>query len=233
MVARCSFTRGARVGTWLAALALGCSSADAPSSAAGDDGDPALSGGQTGEESDTLGCVLLSTQELALSETSALGFSASEGLAAWEAPRRGTLTWARGGETKFELDLVASGGARHEDRHYQPDGSGREDEVFCDDRLVVPVQLTFVTDDGAFAETWESELVLLSVESGGLSFEVALGELTGSFALTDAETSGYAEVLAYFQLDRAGSAVQGRIHALGLRTEGEITSGEGISIASF
>ncbi len=134
--------------------------------------------------------------ELALDETSPLGFAAADVLALAEGTHEATLTWApdesatatttlEPGTTEVALVVEAAGPASFVDAAppSSGDSGGTIDLAWdCPDRVAVPVTVTLTTADGALDETLDGTLSATSAGSAELVLPVDLDELEGTLS---------------------------------------------------
>lgn len=139
-------------------------------------------GGQSGEES--VSCGPTATTELADDEASVLGFGRTEIAAFAEGAHSATLTYVAGGSAPLELDITL-GSARYHDMEWVDDGTGAEatpaTEMGCADLVEVDATVLFTSEDGAFAETWETTLDAAEASSASFWMDLDLDALAGSF----------------------------------------------------
>jgi len=227
-------TRRLGFARWLlVAAATGCGSDSDDSTR-----DTTPGGGQTGEE--TVGCLPIegATQQLAWSQRSALGFSATEVMGRLGATRETRLTWSDGSTTTLALELERRmGNVEFQDREWRDDGSGRElASSGCNDAVVAPVSLTFSTGDGAFAETWPLELVVEVATEATAFYRFELDALEGDFT-PDADSSSFEDVRAFINVTFTADGWSGQLRGQGQRSAGSGSNGSVSSqefpIASF
>jgi hypothetical protein len=199
-----------------------------------------VNGGQTGEE--TVGCLPVEgdTRALAWSERSALGFSADEVLRTLGSSQEVRLTYQDGSTTTLQMEIERrDDGVEFQNREWQDDGSGRELAMSgeCNDAVVIPVTLSFSTNDGAFDESWPLELAVETATEATVFSVVNLDTLEGDFALDEAETSGLVNVQAFISLALTGDDWSGDLSGQGTRSSGSgpnsSASSQAIPIATF
>jgi hypothetical protein len=213
----------------LIALTLGALAAC--SSAARDDGS-ALNGGQTGSES--YGCLPESALDVAADELTPIGLSASQALAAFAAREPSELRYTSGELIGYRLMVEQSSSARFEERVWKSDDSGMELAApDCSDALVVPVSVTLDTDDGAFAERWQSELTIGASGIARLALRTELDELAGSYRPSGAETRNASDVKVLFDFALLGSSLSGSIAAQIEESVGGSASARSLPIATL
>lgn len=124
--------------------------------------------------------------DLALDETSALGFSAAEVLLWLEAAHTATLVLD--GESvgsELTVTVTSAGTANFVDQEEAADdGSGAETPAIaavCDDYLELDVGIDFATADGAFAEHWDVVLPVEQVAAAQVSIPLEVGAFVGSY----------------------------------------------------
>lgn len=221
-------TRRYRFACWAFSMAAAaCGSSDS-------NGNDPNAGGQTGEEN--VGCLPVETTNLAWSERSSLGFSADELLNSLGADRQTRLTWDDGSSTSLTMTLArASGAPTLQQREWTDDGSGRELAAGseCNDVVTVPATLTFTTNDGAFAEAWSLTLLADGSSSASGYMQLDLNELQGDFEVTMVDPADYEAVTAFVNLSFDGARWTGTISGQASRTEGQTSSAQNFSIASF
>jgi hypothetical protein len=176
-----------------------------------DPNDPQI-GGQTGEEAP--GCSAVALRALSWSERTPLGFSADELSSALGAEREARLDWADGRSTRVLLALQRREGdllfADLEPSEPQP-GRQRAIALQCNDVLSVPVTLSLVTDDGAFAE--QLPLLLLAENTARVTtlHAVEADKLTGTFRSSQLAPAPYERLLLQFALTFGASTWSGII----------------------
>lgn len=173
-------------------------------------------GGQSGEEG--IGCTAVDSAELAEDEASVLGFGRSEIALLAEGSHAATLRYADGGSTALTLDL-ALGAARWLDMEMVSDGSEEVSiEIGCADLVEVDAVLSFSTEDGAFAESWETSLRSPDGAVADLWVDLDLDALSGDYVYTP--DAPYEEVVAWVAgtFDSAGNS--GEIAGQGIQSEG-------------
>ncbi|TNE91088.1 MAG: hypothetical protein EP330_06470 [Deltaproteobacteria bacterium] len=188
--------------------------------------DDGFNGGQSGSEQ--IGCLPTTTADLAVDETSPLGFTPQALLDLAEGSHTETFAFEQGGSVGVTVTFTASGQARFEEREYQDDGSGMEMAMDCEDAVVVPGTVTVVTDDGAVDESFDVELEASSADLASWFGEVA--SLHGSFQIDE---SPYDEV-RYFGMgtfDADGSA--GELSGQGESVDGEVASATNLPIGAW
>jgi hypothetical protein len=209
-----------------AAVTSGCSSASEP------DDDPGMNGGQTGSE--TVGCLPLSVEALEPDQVSPIGVSPNQALAPFAARERGRVRYAASGETVgYQLVIAQAEPARFEEREWQSDGSGAEIAIACDDALVVPVTVAFDTDDGAFAERWQTELSQSASGVASISARSALDALMGSYRPSASDIQDASQVRVLFDVTLLGSTLGGSIAAQIEEEHGDAVSARELPIATF
>jgi len=133
---------------------------------------------------------------LALDETTPLGLTANDLLAAAGGETVEELLWADDGVAALTLTLTHGGGEVSwvDSEYVPPEGDGAYTLAMpvCEDRLEIALSLTFATDDGAFDEA--GEVTLSYGEEGDTAdFWLALtpGALGGSFTPEGYAPEGY------------------------------------------
>jgi len=115
-------------------------------------------------------------------------------------PYKGPLTWPDEATTVLDLALASTGEAWFVDSVVVP-GHGEEQPAIwpiCDDRVAVAVTIQFMTDDGAFAETWDDRVDATSPSEAHWSRELDLDTLRGDFDLLPfVQSKDYDELRAF------------------------------------
>lgn len=209
----------------LALPGSGCGDAAARTDADGDQ----ISGGQTGEES--LGCAAVNRQPLAAGAVSPLGFSANQLFEALGTQQSITLTWAEGGTTRLAVTIDASSAeVEFIDRELGVAPGGREPAgevaIDCSDVLSAELTLRFVTDDGAFDETWSVTLSADTLTTARVFHRFDASALSGSFRVTQVDAAEFDELRTYLSLSFVEHVWSGSLHGEGLRGAGAGLDGE-------
>lgn len=189
-------------------------------------------GGQSGEEAVT--CSDVESVPLGDDEVSELGFGKAEIAALAEGEHARTLVYADGSSAALTM-TVALGDARWLDMEYVSDGSGIEPAMECANQVEVDATITFVTDDGAFMETWETSLLASQSDSASFSVSLDLDALGGDFVYTpDAD---YDEIQAWVEGTFDSTGAWGEIVGYGIKSEGSgddgVTSATRLSMATW
>lgn len=195
-------------------------------------------GGQSGEEGAGAFCGPIATTELADDETSVLGFGRTEVATISEGVHSGTLTYADGTTTPLTV-TVTLGAARYHDMDWVSDDSGTlatpATEMGCADVVEVDATIEFVTEDGAFVETWDTTLQASSPDSASFYVDLDLDALGGSFVLVTDETYDAVDADAMGSFDTSGA--HGELSGMGEKSYGTgpdgAVSATNIPIASW
>lgn len=174
----------------------------------------------TGAADDLWSCDETATT-LSLDEVSALGFSGQTIVDVASGTHAATFTYVDGSTTGLTLEATTPGAVRYiEATPPAPDSSATEDLAWdtgggdaCPDRVEVDMTLSFVTQDGAFAESWD--MTMRSEDGATVSFYAQLDPsgFAGTFDLVDHVTAT--------DWDELSAWVSGSIDATG--TSGEIS----------
>jgi hypothetical protein len=173
---------------FLALLLTGCSSEEDDT-----DSNPNM-GGQFGEETDGWGCVATEEISVTLDETTVLGFSAGEMLDLAQGSHDTTLVWADNTTTPLNLTVANPTNARVILYTFDPGDGGIEPDMACQNALVIDIDLSVSTDDGALAEAWSTELT--QWEGGVPGVFESLDELHGSLNIQDWATEDFDSITA-------------------------------------
>jgi hypothetical protein len=188
-------------GSWVAVFLLLAGGCGTDGSSTGPiepfEGDPsAISGGdQIGDES-AIGCLPEQETVLARDDISVLGFSGQQVLDHVSGEHVTTLTWSDQAPQELpatQLTVAVSynnGRVAYLDNEWRSDNSGTRSSgtrdqmapqigTDCPDTIEIDVQVTFSTEDGAFAETFDVTLIARSVDS--VRWSQPLEALEGSF----------------------------------------------------
>jgi len=177
---------------------------------------------------------------LALDELSPLGLTADELLAAAGGETVEELLWADDGAAALTLTLTYTGGevAWVDSEYVPPEGDGSYTLAMpvCEDRLEVPLALSFTTDDGAFDEA--GTVTLSYGEEGDTAdfwMELIPGELGGTFTPSGYAPEGYEDearlwISGGFTLDGASSgAIAGQVSG----EDGDTAWAESFEVATW
>lgn len=133
-------------------------------------------GSQVGEE-DGGGrglCGSAKSRQLTATDASPIGFSAQQVLDVVSGQKTAPLGW-EGSRTVATVNVTYLGGAIR--FHEQALEAARG----CDKNLEIPVQIRFVTQDGAFNETWNQ--AIFAREAGAATTSRALDEVAGTYRI--------------------------------------------------
>lgn len=182
------------------------------------DVDP-FDGGQSGEEG--LQCGALASTDLAADEASVLGFGRAEVAALAEGAHTGTLTYADGGSTGLTVEITL-GDARYLDMDWIDDGTGElatpAMDMGCADVVEVDAAVDFISEDGAFAESWDTALQAPLADSASFWADLDLEALGGAYVYTP--DAAYEEITAYVSGTFDPSGAHGEINGQGTQSEG-------------
>jgi hypothetical protein len=217
-----TFITSNRSWLWVAlcAVCIGCSACSQIGSQFGEEDQIIITGGKPL-------CRVAAIGVLPSAEHRSLGFSAQSTLD-WASGRHTeTLGYANGSETTLTLD-VRYGGA--EIRFRQHDSS--EDADLCADAIEIDLSVSFSTEDGAFAETWDETLVATSADVAG--FQRRLDTLEGSFDPADylSTESRPDEIKVTIVSFLRRSGLVGEVRALGTNAERAFDSSEAYASTS-
>lgn len=193
-------------------------------------------GGQSGEEG--IVCGPVSSVDLGADEVSSLGFGRAEVAALAEGSHAGTLRYEGGGSAALTVD-VTLGDARFLDMEWVDDGTGElatpATEIGCADLVEVDATVLFITDDGAFDETWDAPVQAADAAFATFYSELDLEALTGTYVYTPPDDYEALQVWVDGTFDSTGA--HGEIAAIGTATEGSgddgTVSGTSLSLASW
>ena len=188
--------------------------------------DDGYDGGQSG--SAEYGCLPTSTADLALDETSALGFAPQALLELAEGTSTGTFSFEAGGSSNVSITFTGSGEARFEQRDWQDDGSGVAPALGCSDVVLVSGTLAVVTADGSVDETVEVELEASTPELAGWFAE--LSSLGGSYQFDE---SPYDEVRYFLTGSFEAGGSTGELSAQGVNEDSEVATATNLTIGSW
>lgn len=192
-------------------------------------------GGQSGEES--IFCGAVSSTALADDEASVLGFGRAEIDALAGGAHAGSLAYEAGGSSPLSL-TVTLGGAVFQDMEWVDD-SGAEatptTEMACADLVSVEATVVFSTEDGAFAESWDTDVEAAMAESASFWVDLDLDALGGSFTYTP--DAAYDEVNAWADATFDSGGAHGEIAGQGVQSTGDgpddTVSATSLAIASW
>lgn len=173
---------------FLALLLTGCSSEEDDT-----DSNPNM-GGQFGEEGDGWGCTDTEEIPVNLDEVTVLGFTAGDILDLAQGSHDTTLVWADNTTTPLNLTVANPTNARVILYTFDAGDGGMEPDLACPNALVIDIDLSVSTDDGALAEAWSTELI--QWEGGAPAVFVSLDELHGSLNIGDWTTEAFDSVTA-------------------------------------
>lgn len=196
-------------------------------------------GGQFGEEG--AACVAVERTALALDEESALGFAPQALLDAAAGEHAATLTWASGGSTPVAIGVEHAGGAVElvDYEYLTADGEPSAMEMGCADLVEIEVDVTFATEDGAFAEAWAGRIT--SALEGEAGFAHDLDAVAGTFDPWDHAPAGsdYDEMRAWVSIRFASGVASGAVDGQGSGVVGDpddpesAAYAENVAIATF
>lgn len=130
--------------------------------------------------------------DLAADAVSAGGFSAVDILAFTTGARAETLTWDHGSTTPLSLEVVADGtGTRWIDSVADYTGVSIDIGIECTSRLEIPATLDFATEDGAFAEAFDTTLTAAVADAATIDVDLVAASLAGTFDPADWPTEDY------------------------------------------
>ena len=189
-------------------------------------------GGQFGEEG--AACVAVERTALALDEASALGFAPQSLLDAAAGEHSATLTWSDGGATPLAISVTPVAGGAIELVDYEfldEDGEPSAMEMGCADLVEIEVDVTFATEDGAFAEAWSGRLTSPLADAADLWHD--LDAVAGSFDPWDHAPAGntYDEVRAWVSITFAAGDASGAVSGQGSGTEGDPSDPDSVAYA--
>jgi hypothetical protein len=150
------------------------------------------------------------TERLDLDTVAELGFSGRDVLAFAEGDHRAELALSGAAPTGFVIGVAWDGSPPTWAERTPPRGEAVADaamvaaEPVCQDRLSVPVRVTFRTADGALAEQWRGALDVEARDSARFGAALDLARLSGAFR-PDLQR----HVDARLHLDGAISAMEG------------------------
>jgi hypothetical protein len=194
-------------------------------------------GGQIGGEK-TSGCYQVTTTQLGLHQASPLGFSAADALVQIEGDRTETLLYAKGGDTALSFGALYNGGAtRFVESEYRSYDDGPEPAIDCPPAVLVDIDVSFSTADGAFAETWKATARAEDVQSASLFYDIDLKTLAGSYQVTEVDPSKYDEVklsasVLFLSSDASGS-LTGQANRVESSGPDGVASSERFDVATF
>lgn len=153
---------------------------------------PLLLFGCPGSKLDDYPVCVETPTDVAADAISAGGFSANDLLALASGARADTLTWSDDTTTPLALELTSDGeGALWIDSVADYTGVSIDIGIICTPRLEVPATVSFTTDDGAFADVFDTQLVGSDADSAGFTVDLVDATLAGTFDPTDWPTSEY------------------------------------------
>ncbi|MFT5680932.1 MAG: hypothetical protein ACI8RZ_001838 [Myxococcota bacterium] len=191
--------------------------------AACDEEPSSLDGGQFGEETGA-GCTAVSTVPLEIDEVSPFGFTPREVHDLVVGTHSTTLTWDDGSATPFTVTVDNPGAASWVEYEYlNEDGSESMNEIGCAYNIEMTVDLTLVTEDGAFNETLS--VLIQAPSSDWVNETVAMEALSGSFSIEQWADASYDSVTADMMLNFESSGIYGEIDGYGESSSGSGDSG--------
>lgn len=201
-------------------------------------------GGQSGEEG--VACTAIDSTEYALGDDTPLGFTGQSVVDLAAGDHLGVLTWASGTPTDLTVGVATtSTSVTWNDNEWtggDQNGSdnGMEMKALgdCLDDLVLGVDLSFTTADGAFAESWPLELHAATADEVTAYNELNFDALTGTYTVTEVDPTAYDAVTGYLDLSltAAGPAgtIQGQAETTGDASDPDSTSSAtNFEIATF
>jgi len=191
--------------------------------------------GDTGNEDALYSPCIVTTTVITFEEASALGFSASDAMAAVATPVDADIAWTASGDVTVAHMSVThdTGEVRYLESVPNPDAggdSGMELAAFieCVSSIEVDVSVTFATDDGALNESLSGTLSTYDGLDVSVSASQDMGAITGTFTYdipSDADSAALEYAMAF-----GASGTSGTIMAF---CEGSDDSGEdGVAWAS-
>ena len=142
-------------------------------------------GGQVGEEN--FGCVAAFTEELAVDDSTPLGFSVAEVLTLAQGTHQSPLVWADDSSTVLRVTMSYASRATYQDREWRStdatNGGAEPDlgSADCLDILNIEMNVQLMTDDGALNESFSVDLQAALVTEA--AFYSSLDPLIGSLAV--------------------------------------------------
>jgi hypothetical protein len=170
------------------------------------------------------------------------GSTPAEALAVAEGTRAVPLTWSSGGSTGLALTVTRDGSPSWVTSvAVYPDTGGPSPSigVICEDHLAMPVQVGFVTDDGAFAESWPVVMTWPDpVGAEGVDFYVSSPpeSLVGAWRPDDTsvpDLSTYDTVTMAFEGRWISSGAFGTVAVLGEKTGPTTASQTAVEVARW
>lgn len=195
-------------------------------------------GGQVGEE--TIGCLPVDTQALALDETSPIGFSPMQVLELVDGSHAAPLRWANGSETVLTTSFSYASEANYQDREWIDDSTlgGPQPEPApadlgdCPDIVELSMTVTMQTDDGALNESWTIALQAVSADSSG--FYRDIDGVQGTLDIDSYAPAGdFDSKHAFLNFSITAAGVSGEIVGQASGTDGDVAFAENFAIASF
>ena len=153
---------------------------------------PVLLFGCPGTKADNYPVCVETPTSLTADEVSPGGFSANDLLTLAAGARSDTLAWSDGTTTPLALSVTSDGeGAQWIDSVADYTGVSIDIGILCTPRLEVPATVSFVTDNGAFDEAFDTALVGTDAASAGFTIDLVDASLAGTFDPTDWPTTEY------------------------------------------
>ncbi|MFT4624946.1 MAG: hypothetical protein ACI8PZ_003612 [Myxococcota bacterium] len=205
--------------TWTLALLIACGGGDKDS---GSTDTASRSEGSTPYCGETI-------SPLGWDDTAPDGTVPSEAITAFEGEHATEFAYRSTGVAGLTLSIVRAGEPEWVDQEpvYPGTGSTIAIGVVCWDQVRMPITVSFTTDDGGFAETWEQTVSVpgspYASTTGGdvLRHTVDPAALMGSWTLDEGvDPSEY----DYLELTIAGSITAGRVDVNGQQTSGDAVS---------
>lgn len=197
--------------------------------------EPPLDGGQIGAEDGT--CEVVDTQPLGRDEVSALGFAAGAVLDYAAGEHADALVWAAGGSTPLVLTVTETADIAFLTREARSgDGGGTvatEMAPWCPNVVSMGVAVGLRTDDGAFDEAWDLELLADTADLASAS--VALDDVAGTFDPWDyaPDDADFDAVRAWLDVTFTAAGPYGAVSGLGEGTDGDTAYAQALPIATF
>lgn len=177
----------------------------------------AACGGQTGEEGAS--CDPVATTVLAMTDTSALGFSGADVMAVAGGSHRADLTWQVGGQTPLTVSVTGDGTVALVD-YAIVGNTGNEAALDCEDQLELGVAVTVATDDGGFDESFTAVLGARLADDARVSQLLDLGAMGGTYAVTsEIDQSRFDEVRAWIDMAFDSGGWRGTVSGQGAGTD--------------
>lgn len=138
-----------------------------------------------------------------------------------ELPVADTLRWSTGGDTPLHLQATHTAEAEWVDQEaVYPEGETAAIGIVCEDYLAIPASLAFSTDDGAFADTFSTELTVSEPDRARFSIDLVAAALAGTFDPTEWPEGEYDRLTMRAEGDLSGAGSVGLIHGSATRDLG-------------